>query len=374
MPPTSSGELLERFRASPDTRFNPAEITLLEGAAETDIWAAKAVALHWFREGNLERALISARRILGQAPSDESAVNVAVCLRDLGRHAEAIEVLVAHESVVDPIRFHDLCNSAHALTGNVGEAIRHGDAALRLKDARQAGAQQSYRLNAYDVQDKRRNVIAFSVWGENPRYLNGAVNNAFVARYLYPGWTARFYTDGSTPEAFRAALRQQAAEVVMTDMPAADYGLFWRFLVEDDPDVNVYVVRDADSVMNIKERAAVARWLQSGAAFHVMRDNLQHCELMLAGMWGAHRGNIGSMRSRIETYVKGLPNKGNYRHKDQHFLREVVWPVAKESLLAHDRFFNVLNPERFDPAFDLPSYMHVGQNDWVFFRNTSTKS
>ena len=82
--------------------------------------------------------------------------------------------------------------------------------------------------------------------------------------------------------------------------PPTGSGLFWRFLVEDDPDVDIYLVRDADSVINVKERWAVADWLNSGKAFHVMRDNPQHSELMLAGMWGAHRGNIGGMRKRIE--------------------------------------------------------------------------
>mgnify|MGYP006292180853 FL=1 len=45
-------------------------------------------------------------------------------------------------------------------------------------------------------------------------------------------------------------------------------------------------MRDADSVLNIRERAAVDDWLASGAAFHVMRDHPVHCDLMLAGMGG----------------------------------------------------------------------------------------
>ena len=49
------------------------------------------------------------------------------------------------------------------------------------------------------------------------------------------------------PEAFRKALEQNGAELVMMDhLPAAKFGLFWRFLVEDDPAVDHVVVRDAD--------------------------------------------------------------------------------------------------------------------------------
>lgn len=360
-------QLLARFRANPDVRFSPEEVAALAEAAPTDVSAAQAVALNRFVHRDYSGALKFAESVLARRRDGESVVNVVVCLREMGRFGQAVEVLEAHREAVEPIRYYGLLSGLMGALGNIAEAVYAGDKALELKD-RPAAHGASYRLHEYDVQDRSRNVIAFSVWGSDPRYLNGAVNNAIVARYLYPGWTARFYTNDSTPEAFRNALRSNAAEVAMTDLPAEDFGLFWRFLVEDDPKVAIYVVRDADSVMNVKERAAVARWLESGRAFHVMRDSLAHNDLMLAGMWGAHRGNIGDMRERIARYVAELPRMGNYQHKDQHFLRDVVWPIAKGSLLTHDRFFNFMEPERFPPQFDLPNYMHVGQNDWVHFK------
>lgn len=73
---------------------------------------------------------------------------------------------------------------------------------------------------------------------------------------------------------------------VRCPLPANRYGLFWRFLVEDDRDVDIYVCRDADSVPTIRERVAVQDWLNSGQPFHVMRDFLTHSELVLAGLWG----------------------------------------------------------------------------------------
>jgi hypothetical protein len=151
-------------------------------------------------------------------------------------------------------------------------------------------------------------------------------------------------------------------------MPAPQYGLFWRFLVEDDPSVDIYVVRDADSILNLQERWAVGDWLKSGKAFHVMRDNSQHSELMLAGMWGAHRGNIGGMEARIRKFVAAAARVANYTTADQHFLRQEIWPFARDSICIHDSFFNFMSPRRFSEDFRLPSWMHVGQNDWVHFQ------
>ena len=105
--------------------------------------------------------------------------------------------------------------------------------------------------------------------------------------------------------------------------------------------VYIYIVRDADLVMNIKEEVAVADWLNTRRAFHVMRDGLQHSELILAGMWGAHRGNIGDMRGRIARYSESLPEIANYVHRDQHFLRQVIWPIMRGSVKIHDRIFQL---------------------------------
>ena len=139
---------------------------------------------------------------------------------------------------------------------------------------------------------------------------------------------------------------------------------------EDDENVDIYIVRDADSVMNIKERVAVADWLKSRRAFHVMRDGLQHSELILAGMWGAHRGNIGDMRGRIFRYSESLPKIANYVHRDQHFLRQVIWPIMRGSVKIHDRFFNFMETDRYDASYELPTRMHIGQNDWVHYKRT----
>ena len=97
-------------------------------------------------------------------------------------------------------------------------------------------------------------------------------------------------------------------------------GLDWRLLVEDDDNVDIYIVRDADSVMNIKERVAVADWLKTRRAFHVMRADLRILNSP-AGMWGAHRGNIGDMRAGRPT-ARSCRQIANYVHRDQHFLRQ----------------------------------------------------
>ena len=362
-------QLTAAFRANPNRRFTPEEAEALAAAGDRDLWAAKAAALHHFKGSDFEPALALMTKVAEREPSPENVKNVAVVLRSLGRFQDAVDWMAGREAGFDPIEYHDLLCSLLVRLGKTAEAVAHGDRALALKDEAAPSATLDHPIvRPFDPGRRSRNIIAFSVWGDNPRYLNGAITNAIVARYLYPGWTARFYTDAGTPAAFRDALAQHGAQVVtVDDLPADRFGLFWRFLAEDDPEVDIYLVRDADSVMNVKERWAVADWLKSGKAFHVMRDHPQHSELILAGLWGAHRGNIGAMRERILASVEAGRNVGNYITLDQHFLRDIVWPIARNSVHIHDDYFSFMAPTRFSADFPLPRPMHVGQDDWVNF-------
>ena len=51
--------------------------------------------------------------------------------------------------------------------------------------------------------------------------------------------------------------------------------------------VDVAMFRDLDSIISERETAAVAQWLSSKHAFHIMRDHPDHGAVpMMAGMWG----------------------------------------------------------------------------------------
>lgn len=133
----------------------------------------------------------------------------------------------------------------------------------------------------------QQNIIAYSLFGALPRYCETSLINIDLAKEIYPEWTCRFYVDETVPEHIRTRLQQKGAQVVLVDEQQKQYsGLFWRFLVMDDPNVNCFLIRDADSLVSYRERAAVDEWLASDRWFHCMHDFYSHTELLLAGMWG----------------------------------------------------------------------------------------
>lgn len=370
-PTEAANVILQRIRAEPAPNVTPEDAVILESVPNRTLMMDKLLAIHYNQTGDMVRALETAERIFSKEQTKENVKNVGLLLRKLKRYEQASAFCTRHQDLFDPIDWNDTMAMILNETGDAAGAARHGTRSLELKDAAcEPAPQLSPVTRPFNREDPHRNIIAFSLWGQDPRYLTGAMKNVVVARYMYPGWTARFFIDESVPQAARDYILQQGGQLVLApkEWPAERFGLFWRFLVEDDPKIDFYMVRDADSVMNIKEAAAVEDWLASGRAFHVMRDLPTHSELMLAGMWGAHRGNIGSMTKRIHEHVNSGERKLGNRITDQEFLRGKIWPIVRQDVMAHDAHLSFGNPTRFRDEFHLPARFHIGQNDFVHRR------
>ena len=141
-------------------------------------------------------------------------------------------------------------------------------------------------------------------------------------------------------------------------------GLFWRFLVLDDPKIKRFMIRDCDSVINIRERRAVDEWLASDKHYHILRDNPAHTDLILAGMWGGIAGLLPPIPQLVQGFAYNPITES--RTADQLFLGRVVWPLIKEHCLIHDSVFRIFGAKDFPPGADLPPGRHVGDNDHAF--------
>jgi hypothetical protein len=177
-------------------------------------------------------------------------------------------------------------------------------------------------------------VIAFSLWGENPKYTVGAVKNASIARELFPDWVCRFYIGEDVPKYTIKELCSLDAECALMNGSGWN-GMFWRFLAADSHDV--MISRDTDSRLGYREKAAIDEWLASDKDFHIMRDHPYHKTEILGGMWGVRNGILKGIKDMIRDY-----NKGSFDDKyqvDQNFLREVIYPMVKDKAMVHDEFF-----------------------------------
>lgn len=337
-----------------------------------------------FLQSNHPAALASLQRSHELDPGNvQNTLNLAVLHQRVGQSEQAVrcakEVLAA---TPDNFVAHDTLCAALQRLGRHQEAREAGTAALCLKDAHvQANrpAPSAWRLPESRAGAGRRqlagqrNVISFSLWGDQPRYLRGALQNLVVAPQVYPGWTLRFHVDASVPAAFKDLLRQLGAELV--EHPGTRHStrerLCWRFAVANDPAVGYFLVRDADSVINVREAMAVDAWLAGSSHFHVIRDWWTHTDLILAGLWGGVAGVLPPMGPLIQRYQSGIMETPNI---DQMFLRDCVWPLIRSSVCVHDRMFTPPGAQAM-PAPEpiaVPA-PHIGQDEYAVHRKVQAR-
>ena len=300
----------------------------------------------------------------------------ALCLMRIGAHEDAYRIYTnifalppAKQREASPTWFHGLVELC-GLMGKHDEARRHGLRALKEADAihRSSANKLDPPMTppTFDATKPEENVIAFSLFGANPRYCEPAIMNAQVARELFKGWTCRVYLDDTVPEHVHRRLREVGAQLVEMEAsgPRAIHPLMWRFLVIDDPSVKRFLLRDADSLLSEREAAAVQAWIDSPFLFHHMRDYHSHTELILAGLWGGCTGVLPNMERAMQTYSREKA-KASGRFIDQHFLRENVWPTLRLSVLSHDERFGFHGARPFPahpPIRWKTDAFHVGSN------------
>ena len=227
---------------------------------------------------------------------------------------------------------------------------RYGNLSLTVAD-RKFSQLRAYALPdapppSFDSTAPERNLILFSLFGARPRCCDNAIMNVEAARELFPHWRCRFYIDDTVPQAVRERLAGAGAgaQVVQLDEAtrAAIPATMWRFWLMDESEVSRVQVRDADSLLSERDRAAVEAWLESERWYHHMRDYFSHPELLLAGMWaGCHNPALPSVRQLIAQYLQ--EEEAHQRFADQYFLRRSLWPTIRQSLLSHDELFGFMD-------------------------------
>ena len=150
------------------------------------------------------------------------------------------------------------------------------------------------------------NIISFCLYGtqglreKKRNFLQGLLVNIHYARLLYPEWICRVYLPPSEPTHILRIV-QAIPNLQVRIVPYMIPGRTLRFLVNDDPDVDMYLSRDLDSVVNDKERKAVQEWIHSGKSLHLMHDSHQHVQAIQGGMFGVRKPFKMNMLHKLQS-------------------------------------------------------------------------
>jgi hypothetical protein len=186
-----------------------------------------------------------------------------------------------------------------------------------------------------------KNIISFSIWGNNPLYWQGAVQNAKLVPEIYgDDWGCKFYYDNQVPQKCIDRLIALDAEVeCMGGVDTSWEGGFWKHRAALMDGVERIIVRDADSRLSLREKMAVSQWVASGKSFHIMRDHPYHSVPILGGTWGATK----DVALKIVALFQGWQYDWTDKQVDQVFLQQKVWPIIANQCFIHDEISPMRN-------------------------------
>lgn len=199
-------------------------------------------------------------------------------------------------------------------------------------------------------QGSNKKVISFSLYGKKPLYYLGAEKNIQEAKEVYPDYICRFYCTKDVPnlEKLKNLAESGECELIVPDLTSPP--VFWRILACDDPNVDVCLQRDCDSIVNYREKAAVDEWLKSGKTLHFMHDcKAGHFHKIMAGMWGIKKTDKFSFVKELEEFFQSKNynpiNQDNLTEgwgcgtasyfDDQYFLMNVLFERFKDDYIEH---------------------------------------
>lgn len=185
------------------------------------------------------------------------------------------------------------------------------------------------------------NCLSFSLFGEQPKYLVGALKNVDLAKRLFPDYCCYFFVDASVPATYRSQLMQKD-NVKVIDMEGSNIpATMWRFTAIDFPEVKLMRCCDVDSRLDEREQSIMQYWTTAETDFLVIKDHpYGHTGFpIFAGMWGMRKTAQFQMRTLILDWLKSAQVKDLIAYTaDQHFLAAVIYPLSTNSISYYDDF------------------------------------
>ncbi len=186
-----------------------------------------------------------------------------------------------------------------------------------------------------------KKVISTALFGNAGYNLEPVIASALT---LFPGWEFRIHHDSGLPNRF-PLLKKWADQgfVQLVDAgPNLKKGrsMLWRLLPLWDSTVSHLLCRDLDSLLLVKDRRMVERFIESKAAVHCVNDHPDHTAPMMGGMVGFNcavywKTPGADVYATFERLTEVQEEFWNQYGADQYLMWQRLWPVAQQSLCEH---------------------------------------
>ena len=208
-------------------------------------------------------------------------------------------------------------------------------------------------------------VISFCLFGDNPKYTRGMVENLKIIQEMLPDFLVYIHVGSGVPPAVVEAIAAfPHARVVVSSAP--NWALPAHRICYPD-EAAVVFARDADSRINARDVWAMNEFIKSDKTFHIVRDHVWHKSKIMAGLCGRKQSvqlaeplsqwaatatlGYGSDEAFLSTVYPRVAGNALIHSSVVGYLHEPVTPLPPLEN-SHDFLGNVVNYREGEPYFE----------------------
>jgi hypothetical protein len=202
------------------------------------------------------------------------------------------------------------------------------------------------------------NVFSFTLYGSNPKYVQGMIENVNRIHTEFPTWYIYIYYFDIP--AWAETLLRSSPNVKM--IPAEFHDIrarMERYYPIDDPDVTVMIVRDSDSRVHERDVWCIRQFIESDKVLHIVRDHPHHNWRIMSGLWGLKKAGVPfKFRDTVHDYIRSHTIKWC---SDMDFLGDTVHPLLANRSLVHGMIRMSTEETVVDIPFPVVNHDFCGQ-------------
>ncbi|SOD18662.1 hypothetical protein [Pedobacter xixiisoli] len=196
-------------------------------------------------------------------------------------------------------------------------------------------------MRSYSATVEKIKCISFSLYGQNKKYLVGALENVKLAEQFFPDFYCYFFYNQTVPITYIQQL-EKGKNVRLLNMENSDIPpMMWRFTAIELPEVGLMLSRDTDSRLNYREKTIIEAWEKEPTSFLMIKDHpgSHGNPFLMGGLWAAKNVDQLNISQLIRTWLVEYKNKDKQAWgADQDFLMSKIYPLCANNLSYYDDY------------------------------------
>lgn len=176
------------------------------------------------------------------------------------------------------------------------------------------------------------NVFSFCIYGNQLKYTEGLIRNLQQIQTYYPQFETWITVGSDTPKDYIEKYKSFPNTKLIISSETGGRLMAYRFFPIDDPQVDLMIIRDADSRFTRRDNWCIYKFLESSYSIFTIRDHMWHEKEMMGGQWGMRKISGLNLQEKYNEFKQTYKSLDAYS-SDQDFIREYIYKPYKSILI-----------------------------------------